>query len=98
MSLIRRRVLISGLVQGVSFRAYTRSAARRAGVTGWVRNLSDGRVEAVFEGEPENVSQIVAWCRKGPSYSRVAHVEVHEEEPTGEFEDFDIAFSRGDWW
>ncbi len=54
MAPIRRRVLISGMVQGVFFRAYTRDVATSAGVTGWVRNLPDGRVEAVFEGEPDD--------------------------------------------
>jgi len=97
MATIRRRVLISGMVQGVNFRAYTRAAARQTGVTGWVRNLPDGRVEAVFEGEPDKVNQMVGWCRKGPSYSRVADVDVHEETPTGEFADFGITYSRGDW-
>lgn len=97
MTTIRRRVLISGLVQGVNFRAYTRAAAKQAGVTGWVRNLPDGRVEAVFEGEPERVDQMVSWCRKGPSYSRVSHVDVHEEPPTREFKDFGITYTRGDW-
>jgi acylphosphatase len=97
MSTIRRRVIISGLVQGVNFRAYTRAAARQTGVKGWVRNLTDGDVEAVFEGESEKVNEMVAWCWKGPSYSRVAHVEVHQEEPTGEFRDFDITYTRGDW-
>jgi acylphosphatase len=97
MSNVRKRVIISGLVQGVNFRAYTRAAARKAGVTGWVRNRSDGTVEAVFEGDPENVGQMVAWCWKGSSYSRVANVDVHEEEPTGEFRDFGIAHTKGDW-
>ncbi len=97
MSLMRRRVIISGLVQGVNFRAYTRAAAKQACVTGWVRNLPDGTVEAVFEGDPQKVNEMVAWCRKGPSYSRVAHVEVHDEEATGQFGDFDITYTRGDW-
>ncbi|HMK35714.1 MAG TPA: acylphosphatase [Desulfomonilaceae bacterium] len=98
MTTIRRRVLVSGLVQGVNFRANTRAAARHAGVYGWVRNLPDGRVEAVFEGEPEKVNHMVAWCRKGPSFSRVSHVDVRDEEPTGEFKSFDISFGGGSWW
>lgn len=98
MAIIRRRILISGMVQGVAFRAYTRDTARRAGVHGWVRNLRDGRVEAVIEGEADKVSAVVAWCRKGPSLSRVAVVEVHEEKPTGEFKDFDITYTGGDIW
>ncbi len=98
MPIIRRRILISGMVQGVSFRAYTRATARQAGVRGWVRNLRDGRVEAVLEGEADKVSAVVAWCRKGPSFSRVEGVKVHEETPTGEFKDFDITYSGGDFW
>ncbi len=98
MPIIRRRVLISGMVQGVSFRAYTRQAARQADVRGWVKNLVDGRVEAVIEGEAEKVNAVVAWCRKGPSFGRVEDVEVFEETPTGEFKDFDIVFSGGRSW
>jgi acylphosphatase len=95
MSEIRRRVLISGMVQGVWFRAYTRDAARNAGVTGWVRNLPDGRVEAVFQGTSEQVSQVIDWCRKGSPGSRVKDVEVHEESPGTEFSSFEIAYHRG---
>ncbi len=95
METIRRRALISGRVQGVCFRAYTREAAIRAGVTGWVRNLPDGRVEAVFEGTPEQVKAAIDWCRHGPPAGRVDRVEVIEETPRGET-DFDIAYS-GRW-
>lgn len=98
MPIIRRRILISGMVQGVSFRAHTRATARQADVRGWVRNLRDGRVEAVIEGEADNVRAVVAWCRKGPSFSRVEDVTVHDETPTGEFKDFDITYSGGDFW
>lgn len=96
--IIRRRVLISGLVQGVAFRAYTREAARRIGVNGWVRNLPDGRVEALVEGELDLVLRMVSWLKKGPSSSRVDDVQVIEEKPTGEFNDFDVTFSRGSYW
>jgi acylphosphatase len=80
------------MVQGVFFRAYTRDAARRAGVSGWVRNLPDGRVEAVFEGQLEDVEAVVAWCRRGSPGSRVESVQVFEEQHRGEFEGFDIAY------
>jgi acylphosphatase len=80
---IRRRVWVSGRVQGVAFRAYTQRQARGAGVDGWVRNLSDGRVEAVFEGAPAAVEALVAWCRGGPRHARVDGVEVREEAPEG---------------
>lgn len=90
----RVRVLITGRVQGVFFRAYTRDAARRAGVTGWVRNLADGRVEALFEGDADKVEQIIEWCRKGSPLARVEHVEVLDEAYRGEFENFDIQYGR----
>ena len=95
MAPIRRRVLISGIVQGVFFRAYTRDAATSAGVTGWVRNLPDGRVEAVFEGEPDAVARVLDWCHRGSPGSRVERVEVVHEEPKGEYEDFTIAYRGG---
>jgi acylphosphatase len=98
MPTIRRRVLISGMVQGVAFRAYMRDVARRAGVYGWVRNLRDGRVEAVIEGEEDKVNAVIAWCRKGPSLSHVEDVKVYEETFSGEFKDFDITYSGGDFW
>ncbi|MFD7735637.1 acylphosphatase [Kitasatospora phosalacinea] len=81
--MIRRRVLVSGTVQGVFFRDSCRRAAAEAGVAGWVRNLPDGRVEAVFEGEPAAVDRMVAWMRHGPSRAVVERVEVQEEQPEG---------------
>jgi acylphosphatase len=98
MNWVRKRLLISGRVQGVAFRAYTRSAARKIGAYGWVRNLSDGRVEAVIEGEPDKVEALVQWCRKGPPSGRVDNVNIREEEPTREFSDFEIAYTGGDFW
>lgn len=83
MATVRRRVVVSGRVQGVWFRASTRSAALERGVTGWVRNLPDGRVEAVFEGEPEAVESAVSWTRTGPPHAEVNNVEVTEEQPEG---------------
>ena len=82
-SRIRRRVWVSGRVQGVAFRASARRAAHAAGVAGFARNLADGRVEAVFEGEPAAVATLLAWCREGPSHARVDRVEVREETPEG---------------
>ncbi|KDN88080.1 acylphosphatase [Kitasatospora cheerisanensis KCTC 2395] len=76
---IRRRVLVSGTVQGVFFRDSCRRAAAEAGVAGWVRNLPDGRVEAVFEGDDAPVERMVAWMRRGPSRAEVEHVEVIPE-------------------
>lgn len=96
-STIRRRVLVSGLVQGVAFRAYTREMARTIGVSGWVQNLPDGRVEALVEGEPDRVARMVDWLKKGPPTSRVAEIHVTEETPTGELSSFEIVFSRSHW-
>lgn len=93
MSRVRRRVHISGLVQGVCFRAYARRAAQDIGVYGWVRNMPDGRVEAVFEGEKDQVAQMIEWCHRGSPFSRVDKVSVVEEIPTGEFRDFDIRYT-----
>ena len=81
---MRRRVLVSGRVQGVWFRESCREEAVAAGVSGWVRNRSDGRVEVVLEGPPAAVSRVVAWCDDGPPRARVDRVEVTEEEPVGE--------------
>jgi acylphosphatase len=81
---VRRRVLVAGRVQGVFFRDTCRSQARRAGVSGWVRNRRDGRVEAVFEGDEEAVEHLVAWCGHGPPGARVEQVEVSDEALTGE--------------
>jgi acylphosphatase len=95
---IRRRVIISGRVQGVAFRYYTRDAAREAGATGWVRNLPDGRVEALLEGDLSTVNSLLAWLHKGSPASRVDRVEIFEEGHTGEFSDFDITFTGGHNW
>jgi acylphosphatase len=86
----RAHVFISGMVQGVSFRWYTVQEARARGVGGWVRNLPDGRVEAVFEGDEGDVSALVAWCEHGPRHARVTKVDVgRDEEPEGLYE-FDV--------
>ena len=77
----RARVLVSGRVQGVSFRDATRSQAEQLGLSGWVRNTQDGQVEAVFEGGPETVQQMTEWCKSGPSSADVEDVSVENEEP-----------------
>jgi acylphosphatase len=87
---VRAHVWISGRVQGVFFRAHTKEVAEKLGLTGWVRNLPDGRVEAVFEGEEEAVKEAIEWCKRGPPLAKVERVEVRYEEPTGEFKDFRI--------
>ncbi len=88
----RVHVIVTGMVQGVFFRAKTRNEAIRNSVRGWVRNLPDGRVEAVFEGKPEDVDRVVEWCRIGPSHASVAQVAAVEETYSGAFKDFSIRY------
>jgi acylphosphatase len=90
MPTARAHVFISGYVQGVNFRAATRREATIRGVTGWVANRPDGRVEAVFEGEASEVQRMVDWCRRGPARAQVEQVEVSWEQYTGEFDGFDV--------
>jgi acylphosphatase len=79
----RRHVLVHGLVQGVGFRYAVERAARHRGVAGWVRNRPDGTVEAVFEGEPEDVDALVRLCKEGPRGAEVTRVAVDAESPEG---------------
>ncbi|HEY2209756.1 MAG TPA: acylphosphatase [Gaiellaceae bacterium] len=79
----RRRVVVHGFVQGVGFRFAVERAARSRGVAGWVRNQLDGTVEAVFEGEPEDVEALVAFCHEGPRGAQVERVDVVPESPDG---------------
>ncbi|RLI91093.1 MAG: acylphosphatase [Candidatus Altiarchaeales archaeon] len=93
MAIVRAHVYISGRVQGVFFRSNTRNMAEKLDLTGWVRNLPDGRVEAVFEGEESDVKEMLEWCHKGPRYASVSDVEVKFDKPTGEFDRFEIRYS-----
>ncbi|GAA4262821.1 acylphosphatase [Dactylosporangium darangshiense] len=81
--MIRKRVLVSGRVQGVYFRDTCRRVAEARGVAGWVRNLPDGRVEAVFEGGDEPVGALVTWAGEGPEWAQVTGVAVHDEPAEG---------------
>ena len=92
VKMVRAHVIISGLVQGVFFRSYTREWAKELGVKGWVRNLPDGRVEAVFEGEESRVKELIERCRKGPPLAVVEEVKVTWEKYRGEFDDFEIRY------
>ena len=92
MAAIRTHVLISGHVQGVFYRASTQRQANALGLRGWVRNLSDGRVEAVFEGEQAIVERMLAWCRQGPPNAYVTDVEVRYEPVVGEFTGFGVRY------
>ena len=85
---IRAHVKISGRVQGVFFRAYTKQRADRLGVKGWVRNLPGGDVEAVFEGEESAVNELLDYSRYGPSRAVITGIEVTYESFRGEFENF----------
>jgi len=87
----RAHVRIYGRVQGVWFRAHTKDIADKLGIKGWVRNVPDGSVEAVFEGDDESVEKIIEWCHRGPPLARVERVEVEYEEPRGE-EKFEIRY------
>ncbi len=81
---VRKHVFVKGKVQGVSFRYYTKREADLKDVSGWVKNLSDGRVEAVFEGSEENVEKMVEWCRTGPDLASVEDIDVRKEQAKGE--------------
>lgn len=89
---LRAHLIISGWVQGVAFRYYTRDIARRLGLTGWVRNLRDGSVEAVFEGEEAKVEEMLRWCHEGPPAARVNQVQVERSQANGEYSRFEITF------
>lgn len=90
MKRVRAHVIIKGKVQGVYFRGYTQEEALAAGVNGWVRNLRDGSVEAVFEGEREAVERLITWCKKGPPAARVTEVTVNWENRCENFDGFSI--------
>lgn len=92
MSMKRVHVVVSGRVQGVFFRAETESKAVSLNLTGWVRNLPDGKVDAVFEGEENNVNIMIGWCRKGPRFASVTNIEVMEEPYQGESQNFSIRY------
>lgn len=88
----RAHVYVSGHVQGVFYRDYAQRQANARGVTGWVRNLPDGRVEAVFEGEPGAVQYMVDWCWRGPPNAYVTNVEVMTEVPSGQSRGFSVRY------
>jgi acylphosphatase len=90
--LVRARVFVDGRVQGVAYRFFAEKYAARLGITGWVRNLSDGRVEVLAEGTSHQVETFLERLREGPSLARVDVFDVRREPSTGEFADFRIAF------
>ena len=86
------KVIVKGRVQGVFFRAHTRRTAEQLGVNGYVKNLPDGSVQAVFEGNPLSVSKMVAWCHQGPEASIVDQVLTEPSEKLSNFDTFEIRY------
>lgn len=86
----RAHVFIEGRVQGVGFRHFTRKTASTIGVKGWVRNLNDGRVEAVFEGPKRKIDKMIEACKEGPPISNVTDIDVNWEESKEEFDQFKV--------
>lgn len=90
---VRAHIIVSGRVQGIFFRSETKHKAKKHGVKGWVRNLRDGRVEAVFEGTEKAAKELIEFCKRGSHGARVTYVEVKWESYAGEFKDFQIRYS-----
>jgi acylphosphatase len=88
----RAHMFVSGRVQGVFFRSETKHKAESRNVKGWIRNLPDGRVEAVFEGEEEAVKALIEFCKRGPSGARITNVDLRWENFTGEFDVFKVRY------
>jgi acylphosphatase len=88
--MVRAHVYVTGSVQGVFFRAETENNATQHNLTGWVRNLPDGRVEALFEGEKQQVDAIITFCKRGPPGAYVSKLDITWEDWTGEFKEFRI--------
>ena len=89
---VRLHCIIKGRVQGVCFRQYTVDEAETLGLTGWVRNRSDGTVELVAEGESDKLKRLEEWCRQGPSYAHVTSVQAEYSDATREFGGFQVAW------
>lgn len=89
---VRAHLFVTGQVQGVFFRSETRRKAIKLNVTGWVKNLKDGRVEALLEGNQEGVDALIDFCRRGPSGGRVVDTKIAFERYRGEFKDFRIVW------
>ena len=89
---VRAHAIISGRVQGVFFRMETKRAADGFGVFGWVRNLRDGTVEALFEGDRDRVDAVLEWCKEGPGHAQVSDVKLEWEDYTGEFSAFSVRY------
>ena len=92
MAKSRAKVIAKGIVQGVNFRYYSQRQAAKFNITGWVKNLPDGSVAAVFEGDEQDVEAMVQWCRRGPPSAQVTELIVQPEEYRGEFSSFSVKF------
>ncbi len=88
----RAHLYVSGRVQGVFFRQAFKVVARKNNVFGWVRNLQDGRVEAVLEGDDNSLSHVIEWCHAGPANARVDDVSIRDEDYTGEYAKFEVLY------
>ncbi|MEQ8524539.1 acylphosphatase [Gracilimonas sp.] len=89
---MKKHIFISGRVQGVGFRHFTKTNARSLGVKGWVKNLQDGRVEAVLQGDEKLVNQLIEKCKKGPRSAYVQNLDVKEENSGESYTTFDVRF------
>jgi acylphosphatase len=85
-------IIIYGKVQGVWFRLNTKNKADELGICGWVKNTEDGKVEAVFEGDENKITEIIEWCSKGPSKARVSKIEIFKKNYAKEYDDFSIIY------
>jgi len=90
MEKVRVHIIVSGRVQGVGYRNNTFKQAKKIGVNGWVRNLGDGKVEAVFEGGKQEVEKIINWAKKGPLFANISDFKIEWQEPKEEFKNFEI--------
>ena len=86
------KLIISGIVQGVWYRASTKNMANKLAITGWIKNTSDGKVEAVFEGEEKQVEEMIKWCKKGPRFAKVENVVVKNQDLIYGFNNFTIKY------
>ena len=92
MAKSRVKVIVKGIVQGVNFRYYSQRQAAKFNITGWVKNLPDGSVAGVFEGDEQDVEAMVQWCRRGPPSAQVTELIAQPEEYRGEFSSFSVKF------
>jgi acylphosphatase len=90
-NIIQKHIFISGRVQGVGFRAFTRKEASSRGIKGWVKNLADGRVEIIIQGEREDIKDMIKRIKEGPSFARVDDIEISDEEIEN-FDRFEVRF------